>query len=153
MGTLLLPFRTDDIDIEYVEAIFAFSQSHLNAPSVDTGDFEPLSQVTAASLEDIGYEVSFEAVDQITAADLSPSCRCDHQLRRFSGWKQISDDTSHRRLAAATEAEAKETARRFLRSRSVDESLLPESVRYVGDKVVMVFVEQDDTMYNVVVTK
>lgn len=110
-------------------------------------------------MEDIGYEVSYDLVDSITADDLDPSCVCDASRRRFlSGWRQVSTSSEdhpapRRKLRAETEALAKTTARKFLERRQVDTKKIPESVRFVGDQVVIVYVEQEGVIYDVVVTK
>ncbi|GAX19822.1 hypothetical protein FisN_11Lh309 [Fistulifera solaris] len=41
----------------------------------------PLSRITVASLEDMGYVVDYDAADPYTAADLAPSCVCSSSLQ------------------------------------------------------------------------
>lgn len=42
----------------------------------------PLSRITVASLEDMGYVVNYDAADPYTAADMNPSCVCSSNLQQ-----------------------------------------------------------------------
>lgn len=45
----------------------------------------PLSRITVASLEDMGYLVDYDAADPYTAANMSPSCVCSSNIQQETG--------------------------------------------------------------------
>lgn len=57
----------------------------------------PISRVTVASMEDMGYEVDYSAADPFTAADLGPSCKCNNleagKTLRLEGSSMISSQS------------------------------------------------------------
>lgn len=119
----------------------------------DVGSSQPLSQITAASLADLGYEVTFDHVDHITADDLSPECRCDGRRRRgLTGWRQVSQDKPRRKLAVETEQMAREWGLKMMKSRDVDTGSYPDTMRFIGDKVIVVYVLEGDAIFDVIVT-
>jgi hypothetical protein len=49
----------------------------LMTPTIASGLSNPLSEITIAGLEDLGYEVDRAAADPFSASDLNPACVCD----------------------------------------------------------------------------
>lgn len=71
----------------------------LMTPLISSGA-NPFSRVTIASLEDIGYEVDYEAADSFTTSDLSCRCRCD------AGCAEVSSNDSSKELSEEGRASA-----------------------------------------------
>jgi len=53
-------------------------------PVLSRGELNPLSRITVATLEDIGYTVDYNEADSYTSTDLDPSCICDRRDRSLS---------------------------------------------------------------------
>ena len=43
----------------------------------------PVSSITVASLEDLGYLVNYDGADRFTSDDILPACRCNKNRREF----------------------------------------------------------------------
>ena len=110
----------------------------------------PLSRITVASLADLGYEVQYTYADTFTKLDLDPSCTCNGPSR------QLRDRGPRRQLSADGLALAQEFGRDILA-----QAKLPTAVRssgeedndivYVGNREVVVFVEENGSFFDVVV--
>lgn len=130
----------------------------------------PLSRITVASLEDMGYEVDYSSADPYGTDDLDPSCVC---RRRRNLW----DGEHGEVLMLETE---KEDGRRALENEPLKEELRQYAIRagqkilressvpkepsgvasessgdaiYVGDQQVSIFMRQGERIYGVIVTK
>jgi len=123
-----------------------------------------ISRVTIGFLEDLGYDVNYDAADTFTTNDFGPTCRC---RRRLTGdtlnlSEELSGDilhpetssSHHRMLSDAGRQKAIALGRNYLAS-------LPspplegrdgqDGPQYHGDSL-RVYYEQDDNVYAVAVT-
>jgi Leishmanolysin len=114
----------------------------------------PLSRISIASLEDLGYSVDYSSAESYTRNDVLSSCRCGQRLL------SDSSTTKRRSLSPETYGMALEYGRSILKTRqSLATSFtfrdgfndLLDDVIYVGDKVVMVFVEDGGVLFDVMV--
>jgi hypothetical protein len=124
----------------------------------------PLSRITIATLEDLGYTVDYSSAETYTGNDVLLSCRCDQ--RALTKTKQGSTGSynlavSRRRsLSAETYTIATEYGRSILNQRRYQENSftfrdglndIDDDFIYVGDQGVIVFVEDEGTLFDVVV--
>lgn len=123
----------------------------LMTPSL-SGPAQPLSRITIAALEDLGYTgVQYGPADPFTAGDLSPDCNlvagCN---RRRLGSHQSQ---SKRKLNIDEEARANAVAygKNLLKERKVDQERNP-TPGYVGDKIVSVIYRDGNGIHDVIVT-
>ena len=122
----------------------------------------PVSRLTLAGLEDLGYDVDYSQAESFTAVDLNPSCVCNNRLRRtqFDGDNTLSTvETSssnghkRRKLSTAGNQYATEYGQSILAKNREQISLLPESdVPDIGGDVVYVIYLEEGTVYSVLVT-
>mmetsp|Transcript_3697 Transcript_3697/g.5434 ORF Transcript_3697/g.5434 Transcript_3697/m.5434 type:complete len:323 (-) Transcript_3697:29-997(-) len=54
-------------------------KNELMTPTLTSGTRTKLSSLTVASLEDLGYEVSYNSVDEFTSDDIDADCRCSNR--------------------------------------------------------------------------
>jgi len=109
----------------------------------------PLSTMTIGSLEDLGYEVDYDAADPYTASDINPSCLCDSNgsnghhsdhsdvsdLAWTNGhWRQrhLSSSSSVRQTAMQYGLDQLELASYHTKGD------LPDGAEYIGDLVFFV---------------
>jgi Leishmanolysin len=126
----------------------------------------PLSRITIASLADLGYEVRYTSADSYTKKDLNPSCVCSKGGRGRGRQLQWSNATGpieaihrqRRQLSAEAHAEAVQFGKNILA-----QTKLPTTVRssssgksedfvFVGNREVVVYVEEEGSFFDVVVT-
>ena len=130
----------------------------------------PVSRLTIAGLEDLGYEVDYSQAESFTAADLNPSCVCNNRLRRSlsdvgetKSFRDEEVETSadetifmgdkRRNLSVEGHQYATEYGQSILKKNRDQISLLPESdVPDLGGDVVYVIYLEEDTVYSVLVT-
>ena len=124
----------------------------------------PVSRLTLAGLEDLGYEVDYSQAESFTMADLNPSCVCNNRLRRTLidgddtlSFAEASDSNStgnrRRKLSIAGNQYATEYGQSILAKNREQISLLPESdIPDIGGDVVYVIYLEEDTVYSVLVT-
>jgi hypothetical protein len=130
----------------------------------------PLSRITVASLEDIGYDVDYSSADSYTESDLNPNCVCrrrrtlvdmmhgeTHQLGlRIPGAqrRKLSGALFDLAVTYGKEklAQRKQSPTSF---ESVFESIVgttsKAAVQFATNDVVAVFVIEDGVFYDVVV--
>ena len=135
--------------------------------SLDNGRLNPLSRITIASLEDLGYEVDYSTADAYGRSDLGAGCTCTRRQRSILDMahgetQQLglrSPNTPRRRLSVEMRDKAIEYGRAMLANQTVSLSVeqtklaSEEGLTYVGDQVVSVVVEDvDGSIYSVVVT-
>ena len=121
----------------------------------------PLSRITVATLEDLGYTVDYSTADNFTRSDLNPNCVC----RRRTMMDTMHDDThqlglrvpgvQRRRLSDEAFNTAMAFGKSILASRKFvsllgDKSVSPE-VTYVASQVVNVLVADNGRIFDVVV--
>lgn len=118
-----------------------------------SGRDQPFSKITVGSLEDMGYEVDYDAADDYTINDLG-FCgdSCDNpvnipgRLLQYSGVKP-KPILSHNGLAAARRYAKKEL---LAQQAQVDKmGRLPEGVRYVGGEHLVVMYSEADALFSV----
>jgi hypothetical protein len=136
---------------------------------------QPLSRITIASLEDLGYTVDYTNADSYTAADLNPNCRCRrrrtlidmiHGETRQLGLRipgeqrrQLSEEMYNLAVSygKAKLAEKKETQGQFgslfnNNDGTANVVLDPTAeVQFVTNDVIAVFVIENGTFFDVVV--
>jgi hypothetical protein len=114
----------------------------------------PLSRISIASLEDLGYTVDYSSAESYTRNDVLSSCKCGRRL--------LMDNHPTKRRSLSTEAYAMavEYGRSILRTRKPPASsltfgdafkALSDDVVYVGDKAVMVYIEDGGVLFDVLV--
>jgi hypothetical protein len=126
-----------------------------------------LSRITIASLEDLGYDVNYTNADSYTADNLNPNCRC---RRRRNLNDMIHGETyqfdyqipseQRRQLSDDAHDMATSYGKKILSDRQTSGSLFVNNsfligtnpdIQYVGDKVIVVFVIEDDNIFDVTV--
>ena len=105
----------------------------------------PLSRITVASLEDMGYKVNYDGADAFSVADVNPSCLCSSNRR-------LGETSSTRQfLLSQAQVQAAEYAMDFGRERLRENQQSASkfdgngSVRYVGGEWMSVFYHDPDT--------
>lgn len=135
-------------------------------PQLNTAS-DPLSRISIASLEDLGYQVDYSTADPFGRSNLNPSCLCNRREQRsvldspHGETRQLglgSPATKLRRvLSEEMRAYAVEYGRSILQKRKTEEasrvkSSLPKGLVYAGDKVISVLVKDvDGGIYSVIV--
>ena len=126
-----------------------------------------LSRITIASLEDLGYDVDYTNADDYTANNLNPNCRCRRRrnLMKMAHGEayqfdyQISNER-RRQLSDGAYNMATSYGRKILSDRQTSGSLFVNNsyiigtnpdIQYVGDKVIVVFVMENDNIFDVTV--
>lgn len=130
----------------------------------------PVSRLTLAGLEDLGYEVDYSQAESFTVADLNLNCVCKNRWRRslFDADDALSfrDEEAERLLGASNSTSntrrqlsseghqyASEYGQSILKKNRDQISLLPGSdVPDIGGDVVYVIYLEEDTVYSVLVT-
>jgi len=119
--------------------------------------FSPLSRITIASLQDLGYDVSYDSADPFGPDDLG-NCTCPDRRLMASGTRQLGLDNpeiERSPLAEASRAKAVAFGKDILArnaaafgknvfataAASAEDT---DGVIFVGDKVVSVLVEGDE---------
>ena len=131
------------------------------------GGLSPLSRITIATLGDLGYTVDYSTAETYGTNDVTASCRCG--LRSLSESNKPSTTahqlgTSHKSTQRRSLSdEALKMALRYgqtiLQSRRLGKTFtfrdsfnqLSDDVLYIGDKVVVVFVEEGGAFFDVTV--
>lgn len=129
--------------------------NELMTGKLNSGETNPLSRVTVASFQDIGYDVN------ITAADMfSPRCRCPHQTQVLAN----SDQAQFPPSSNTSSPYVKLRDDLWLDAMKIGQDILynsrrsnfgaraakkRSSVSYVGDVMLSVIVEQDGEYFGV----
>lgn len=127
----------------------------------------PLSRVTVASLEDIGFEVNYDNAEAFTAADLDPSCICDRRkLLGHGNVRSLTKSTRKRELREDLRQYAIEYGLKVLNDSAIanrnawagatfnERTSSAKKVKYIGDQVIAVLMRQDDDeFFGVVVVR
>lgn len=136
----------------------------------DVGN-SPLSRISIASLEDIGYDVDYSSADSYTESDLNPNCVCrrrrtlvdmihgeTHQLGlRIPGTqrRKLSDELFDMAMSYGKEklAQRKQSPTSFesIFDSIIDTTSKTTAVQFAAKDVVAVFVIEDGVFYDVVV--
>ena len=121
----------------------------------------PLSKITIAGLEDLGYEVSYAPAQTFTSAYMDSSCVCNR--RGLRGWEDedlsFSVDRDgrigdHRRLSDEGRAIAESYGKDILQARQDAMSLLPlpDGIEDIGTEVIFVMYEESNMTFSIMVT-
>ncbi|KAG7369383.1 laminin G domain containing protein [Nitzschia inconspicua] len=117
------------------------------------GSLNPLSSLTIASLEDLGYTVDYAAANPYCPpSTASFSCTC------ATGVTSVSETEKVPPLSEAGLLSAEEFGMSMLESAHRDcgedgtVCSLDEGLLYVGDKIIIVLYQEEDRIYEVVVT-
>jgi len=130
-----------------------------------TGTTQPLSRMTIASLEDLGYTVDYNQADPYAVSNLDPACVCSAALQA-DGIIQQSEDKKVSKLGEGTPLRQGSKRRaasdgvlqqaivygqKILAERkSIKESFQSTSnIAYVGDRVISVLYIEDGLIYSV----
>ena len=140
-------------------------------------EFSPLSEITIGNLEDMGYQVSYDFADEFTRADLNPNipgCVCDRRDLRESqtsvnkehGKVFMLDNQNEGHGSSPEEVNVPLSEENYQYALQAGSDLLDEAAplqgrtnggnggaEYVGDMVVSVYMLQNNTVYEVLVTK
>jgi hypothetical protein len=116
----------------------------------------PISRLTIAGLEDLGYKVDYSAAEAFGASDMNPNCLCNTRrnllrdksasVRRLSGpARQLSEEGQQNAIAYG---------QGIMAQNRQQNSLLPESddAIDIGGEIVYVLYLENDTVYSMMVT-
>jgi Leishmanolysin len=126
-----------------------------------------LSRITIASLDDLGYDVDYTNADNYTSNNLNPNCRCRRRRNlmnmahgeTYQFDYQVSGE-QRRRLSDEAYDMATLYGTKILSDRQASGSLFVNNsfiidtnpdIQYVGDKVIVVFVMENDNIFDVTV--
>jgi hypothetical protein len=126
----------------------------------------PLSRITIATLGDLGYTVDYSTAERYGTNDVTTSCRCGQRLLSnvINHNKPHQLGTSHkatqrRSLSEEAHQMAVEYGQAILRTRQSSKTFtfrdgfnqLDDDYVYVGDKVVIVYIEEGGAFFDVTV--
>lgn len=139
-------------------------RAELMTPFINSGVTDPLSRITVASMEDLGYRVDYSKADAYGRADIGTSCVCNRRALRDgpSGESRPLDRDDpaspppprRRHLSAAMRAYATQRGREFMAKRVKPVNVVQSGVpayEYIGDRVVSVVVQEGDGIFSVMV--
>ena len=135
-------------------------------PFIGEGNVYPLSRITVAGLEDLGYTVDYSTAEAFGKADLGtpPRCTCSRRSLGYMFHGEMwqlgleSPTTQPRRLGDETRQIAIEYGLAYLAKQTLDPTIQSkladnESATYVGDRVVTVLVRDVEGIFSVMVTR
>jgi hypothetical protein len=104
----------------------------------------PISRITIASLEDIGYEVNYDVADPYGSSDLG-SCSCQSNNRN------LRSKPKKRKLSQEMHDYATKRGRDMLNKNAAknDEMENTSEAVYFGDKMMIVYVEEEGEIVGV----
>ena len=125
-------------------------QEELMTPNLD-GDSLPISKITAAALEDLGYLVNYNGADMdYTTSSISSSCRCNN--RRLGELGSTFSSVRRRKLTvsqAQTDslAYAIQYGKEKLRARqkTTEGMRIDESASFVGGRAILIVYVESET--------
>jgi len=130
----------------------------------------PVSRLTIAALEDVGYQVNYNEAEPFNASKMSSSCLCSNNIRRrklneaSSFLEDVaatpaslsSSSSSSRMLSEEGRAMATKYGKDILATREENSSNslfpLPDNVGYIGSDIIYVMYEEHGTLHSVLVT-
>lgn len=117
----------------------------------------PVSRITIAGLDDLGYEVNYNEADPYTSSDMSPQCLCNNRLRR-----QLSNTTraysldgmpTNRRLSGEGYSIAMSYGKQVLAQNRDSMSLFQDpNATDIGDQITFVLYLEQDVVHRIMVT-
>lgn len=111
----------------------------------------PLSTVTIASVEDIGYTVDYGAADDYDGSNTNNCCDADLFTAKTLRNEKL-------KLSTGGKAAAFEYGLKMLHKKQRPQSIFlaatdhDDTIRYVGDKFLVVFYQENGAIYDVIVT-
>ena len=129
-------------------------QTELMTTVISEGVVNALSRITIASLQDLGYEVSYSNADPFTASDLNPTCVCSEaalrnvlreRMKSRSSIFALRDRRKQQapRLSSEGRAKAEAYGQKRLNANAAKRATLGNGSNsgsiYLGDKVIDVF--------------
>jgi hypothetical protein len=143
-------------------------RSELMTGFLNGGGLNPLSRITIATLDDLGYTVDYSPAETYTRENVASSCRCGQRLlseatkpNQAHQLGTIHPSTQRRTLSEEAYHDAVNYGRAILKKRqrlrassSFQDNLsrIRNDILYVGDNVVIVFVEEGGVFFDVTVT-
>lgn len=125
----------------------------------------PITRVTLAGLEDLGYEVNYGIAEKYGATELDSYCRCNNRLRRqlynnSTVADLVDDDGSRndhrgrRQLSEEGKQRAIDYGKRVLAENRESQNLVPGSdeIPDIGTLVTFVLYEEDGVVHSLMVT-
>ena len=117
----------------------------------------PISRLTIAGLEDLGYTVDYSAAEAFGASNMDPSCLCGDKRRRLVRAKHASVrklSGPARQLSSDGQQEAITYGQGILAQNKKQMSFLPDSdgAIDIGGDVVFVLYLENETVYSIMVT-
>jgi hypothetical protein len=122
-----------------------------------------MSELTIAGLEDLGYTVSYDNAEEFTRAKMHSSCLCDRR-----GLRGLLEDGEAASFSVDKEGKVSRDRRltdegydiatqygQMLLQQNRDSMFfvpLPDDIIDVGDEVVFVMYEENDTIFHIMVT-
>jgi hypothetical protein len=126
-----------------------------------SGSSQPLSPITLAALEDLGYSVDFTKADSFSSSDISSSCLCNRRLRSKTLMTIEGDaPTIRRRLSGEGELAALNFGKAVLAMRKAVSSIRDNADIFlenvdgssqidIGDQVLLVLYEENGHIFSV----
>ena len=120
----------------------------------------PVSRISIASLQDLGYTIDYSKADRFGSQDLNPACSCGVIRRSLVGTRQLVYNDSQLSEELYQQAvdygnviltESAELYSQYVASQPIGEG--NELVEYVGDKVISIVVQDGDAVFSVVVVR
>lgn len=130
-------------------------------------DDMPLSRITVASFEDLGYEVNYDSADPFGTDDLNPSCVCRRrrdlaavEAIHLYNHTNIGVARTKRRLSEELRQTAiafglsmlKASENKYAAANTAGESS-KRTTTFVGDRAITVLMRDGDTFFDVLVTR
>jgi hypothetical protein len=122
---------------------------------VDNQTKFPLSRMSIASLQDLGYTVDISQADAYGRADLNPNCTCGSGrslqattvAKAATPRRRLSPEGHHAAVLSGKKLLAEARTKRDLVGRSESDA----AVKYAGDQTVTVFYMENGHIFDVVV--
>jgi Leishmanolysin len=116
----------------------------------------PISRLTVAALEDLGFEVDYSAAQAFPATQLSSSCRCNNRVRRQLHDVDLEDEeetmNGPRRLSEEGWQSALQYGRTIIAENQKNMNLFPGEIPDLGTERIYVLYEENGVVHNIMVT-
>jgi hypothetical protein len=126
---------------------FCYNTEILSSQGESEGIDQPISRVTIAGLEDLGYGVDYRSADPFTVNSLNEDCVCDPLTGQAPGNVVVQEPTASRTARTAALA----YGRALLTQRAAMQVVGDSETVYIGDQVVSIaYLDQGVVSYVVV---
>ena len=120
------------------------------SPIINDGVANPLSRITIASLDELGYSVDYTEAEPYTAADLASTCDCTSRRHRLGE----REGASRRQLRTGAQAAAHLAAFQYGRKCLMNAKDAPEGVVTETDWISVLYRDpESDNFVTVIVTE